>query len=905
MSLAYDKYLLALDRMPEGFTCYEIVFDAEGKPDDFIFCEANKAFEKMAGLGRKELLGVKLSGVAPHFYKSILKKLHQYDDKNCEDISFNYEYYSKNWKCWLEINACIDEKKLLLVYYRDISENKKLAKWIEKNKQFRESHQRLLTVLDSIEAIVYVADLDTYEILFLNRYGRKIHGNLKGTKCYEQLQGKSGPCEFCTNDKLLKKDGSPAGLYRWEHKITRSGRWFECRDRAIRWIDGRLVRLEIATEITDRKKTEEALQKQLGFEKMVSEILSGFISGTRTLSESVSHALKLTGEYFNLDRSYIFQYSQDGKIMDNTYEWCAEGIEPQRNRINKFPVSSMPWWDSEILNKDHIFVPDVDKLPREAEAEKQEFKLQGIKTILAVPVKNDGRVTGFVGFDSVREKKVWTDNNLYLLKVVAELISNTFSKHLVEEALRENSARNRELSVMLESLFDAIPDILGIQDRDHRIVRYNRAGYDFLNKEPEEIGDSKCFELIGRDKPCETCATSEVYKTKKAANVEKYFPEFDVWMDVRAYPILDENGEIVRIIEHIRDITESKRHEDQLKYLSLHDNLTDIFNRAYFENELRRLEGSREYPVTILSTDMDGLKLINDTMSHSKGDELLKNCANLLRKSLRKSDVLARVGGDEFVAILQRTDAKTGEKVVERIRKQVALYNSDNKHLPISVSIGLATAYDTSKSLEKTFKEADDQMYKDKLHKGASARSQIIDALLVALGERDFITQGHVERLAEMCEKVGQKVGLSSRQINDIVLLSRVHDLGKVGIPDNILFKEGPLTEEEWEVMRRHSEKGYRISLSSPDLSSVADLTLKHHESWDGSGYPLGMKGKDIPVECRILAIADAYDAMTNERPYKRTKTKEEAIAELKRCAGKQFDPELVEVFLSVLEEED
>jgi len=156
----------------------------------------------------------------------------------------------------------------------------------------------------------------------------------------------------------------------------------------------------------------------------------------------------------------------------------------------------------------------------------------------------------------------------------------------------------------------------------------------------------------------------------------------------------------------------------------------------------------------------------------------------------------------------------------------------------------------------------------------------------------------------ELCRKIGEKIGLSSRQLGDLDLLARAHDLGKVGIPDKILFKKGPLDYEEWELMKQHPEKGHRIALSSPYFSEIADLILKHHERWDGRGYPLGLNGREIPVECRVLAIVDAYDAMISERPYHRALSKEEAVKELKNNAGSQFDPQLVKTFISILEEE-
>jgi len=290
-------------------------------------------------------------------------------------------------------------------------------------------------------------------------------------------------------------------------------------------------------------------------------------------------------------------------------------------------------------------------------------------------------------------------------------------------------------------------------------------------------------------------------------------------------------------------------------------------------------------------------------MGHETGDKLLQHCAAVLKRSLRKSDILARVGGDEFSAILPNTDEVKGEKIIRRIRKNTNAYNKGNEDLPMGISVGVATAEDSKTSLKELFKRTDDMMYRDKLYRGNSSRSKIVQSLLAALAKRDYLTEGHARRLEEYCLAIGERINLSSHQLADLALLAQVHDLGKVGTPDRILFKPAPLTDEEWEVMRGHPEKGFRIASSSPDLIGVAELILKHHERWDGRGYPLGLKAEDIPVECRILAIADAYDIMTNKRPYDKMKTARKAKGELRKHAGSQFDPKLVTVFLNYLEE--
>jgi diguanylate cyclase (GGDEF)-like protein/PAS domain S-box-containing protein len=353
-----------------------------------------------------------------------------------------------------------------------------------------------------------------------------------------------------------------------------------------------------------------------------------------------------------------------------------------------------------------------------------------------------------------------------------------------------------------------------------------------------------------------------------------------------------------------KDVTDRIEYEKRLEYLSLHDQLTGIHNRAFYEAELERLEGGREYPVTIITADLDGLKLINDTLGHDTGDRLLCRCAGILRESLRQSDLLARIGGDEFSAILRRTDHATGEAIMRRIREKINLINQDDDDVPLGISIGIATAEDKDVALNDVYKHADDSMYRDKLYRSSSSRGKIVQSLLAALAERDYITEGHARRLEDLCRAIGEKIDLSSHQLTDLALLAQVHDLGKVGIPDQILYKPGPLNEDEWEVMRGHPEKGYRIASASPDLAGVADLILKHHERWDGSGYPLGLKGKEIPVECRIMTIIDAFDAMTNKRPYNEVKTRQEALEEIKQGSGSQFDPELVKIFLTVIDEE-
>ena len=349
-----------------------------------------------------------------------------------------------------------------------------------------------------------------------------------------------------------------------------------------------------------------------------------------------------------------------------------------------------------------------------------------------------------------------------------------------------------------------------------------------------------------------------------------------------------------------REITDRKQTEQLLQYQNFHDSLTGLYNRAYFEEEMQRIDKRAEGSVGLIMLDVDGLKLINDTLGHEQGDVLLTSAAHILSVSFRNTDVVARIGGDEFAVLLHPADEIHMQAACDRIRKKTEEVNSLQSQAPISLSLGYALADDPSVPMRELFQRADNNMYREKLHRRQSTRSAIVQTVMKLLEARDYITEGHADRLQAIMARMGADLFFSAEKISDLRLFAQFHDIGKVGIPDHILLKPGPLTPEEKTEMQRHSEIGHRIAQSAPDLLPIADWVLKHHEWWNGRGYPLGLSGEEIPVECRILAIADAYDAMTSERPYRQPVSHDEALLEIRNCAGTQFDPDMVRKFINL-----
>ena len=374
------------------------------------------------------------------------------------------------------------------------------------------------------------------------------------------------------------------------------------------------------------------------------------------------------------------------------------------------------------------------------------------------------------------------------------------------------------------------------------------------------------------------------------------------WIKDRSSPIYDDSGKPLRVVGIAADITDLKLGEEKLKYLSLHDPLTGLYNRIYFEEEMNRIEKGRYDTVGIVSCDVDGLKLVNDTLGHDQGDNLLVTAAGVIRECFREGDLVARIGGDEFCIVLPDTTEPAVEKACQRIQEAVASYNGTGPEIPLSISVGSAVSKGANRNPRDLFKEADNSMYRKKLYHTQSVRSTIVHTLINTLKERDLTTEYHVIRLEKLLVGVAAFIGLPESTRSDLSLFAKFHDIGKVGISDAILFKEGALTPEEWTEMKRHCEIGYRIALSAPELIPIADWILKHHEWWDGKGYPLGIEGEEIPIECRLFAIADAYEVLTSARPYRKTLSRPEAVTELQRHTGTQFDPKLLEKFVQMLE---
>ena len=521
----------------------------------------------------------------------------------------------------------------------------------------------------------------------------------------------------------------------------------------------------------EQKQIIESLNFRIKFENLITTLSTKFIKLLPDeMDNGINYTLKEVGEFTGVDRSYIYLFGNHESIINKTHEWCAKGFESMMKKLKEIPIKKTPWWLKELKNFEPVYIPDVSKLKPEAKKEKEFLKLHRIKSIIAIPIIYGGALTGFLCFESIKAKKIWTKNDITLLKLLGEILANAL---------------------------------------------------------------------------------------------------------------------------------ERKEAEKEIQYLSLKDKLTGLHNRAYFEEEIKRLNTKRQLPLSIIMGDVNGLKLINDTFGPREGDRLLKKIAKIIKSCCREEDIVARWGGDEFSILLPKTTEEDSEEILNRIR-DVCFKTGDQK-IPVSISLGTSTKKNYNYDIKMTVKEAEDWMYRRKLLERKSISSSIISSLERTLQEKSYETEEHAVRLKEMALILGRSLKLTENKLNELILLSALHDIGKIAISDEILMKKGKLTRKEWGIVKRHPEIGYNITASSPQLAPIADVVLSHHEWWNGTGYPRGLKGEDIPLVSRIISIVDAYDVMTHDRAYRKAISKKDAAEELERCAGTQFDPKLVKIFIQFL----
>lgn len=351
-----------------------------------------------------------------------------------------------------------------------------------------------------------------------------------------------------------------------------------------------------------------------------------------------------------------------------------------------------------------------------------------------------------------------------------------------------------------------------------------------------------------------------------------------------------------RIYSVGRDVTERLNREKEIEYLSFHDVLTGLLNRRFLEEEMKRLNTSRNLPISLIMCDVNRLKLINDAFGHEKGDELIKYAAQVLKESCRPEDLVARWGGDEFIIFLPKTSFDDSKKIIERIKLNSSNYAINS--IELSIACGTSTKNDIDFTIQDLLRNAEDAMYREKSVENERNRKDMIAIIAQALYLKSPYEEAHAKRVSMLCHYLAEALKCSKEDIQKAEVAGLFHDIGKVAINSDILLKQSSLDEYEWQIIKQHSEIGSRVIGESSDMREISRAVLHHHERYDGKGYPSGMKWDEIPLISRIICLAETFDSIHEKTNGNSQESIHLVIKEIRKNKQTQFDPFITEIFI-------
>ncbi len=878
-----------LKNMPLGYALHKFVKDENDIPCDYIFLDINSRFEEYVGVCASDIIGKKVTEVMMNIMKDNFDWIKTYAKVAYGGGKIQLEQYVHSLKRWYRVNAYSPQKGYFVTLVDDISEKKELKKKMLEVQQVTKKQETII---------------DIYKQEFSDQKEFMDHT----LRCALKMSGSQNGYIFLCDEK--KKEFE---LYLWNNNLTHN---CKTTDEQINYllektgICGDVVRERKPIIINDSQKFNLSKDGSQGHVQLLNYMscpvfidgkivavvclgnrkdyytefevnqLTVLMQGAWLIKEAKENSLKQNNEqikYNNILNKIpvlVCEFTKDGTLTYVNDEYCKYFGYERENLIDKLFLNLIPEEEHEAVMGRYSSLT-----PENPVSVDTHHVLKGNETCLM-------EWQNVATFDE------------------HEMITNYYSigSDVTEREELEKQDKN-ELAILRSVVENNSAVILFVEPETGKILDANPAASDFYGYTKSELLNmsSKDINIFGEEKVREL-RLKALKKEQKCYTYPHKLKSGEIRIvDVHSSPINFNSKQVLLTI--IFDVTDKEGATEQIRHLAYHDYLTGAYNRRYFEEIFARLNTDKNYPLAVIMGDINGLKIVNDSLGHGVGDKLIKETVKLIKSTIRGNDILARVGGDEFAILLTKTSKEDVLRLTSRLEDELERYvdlvTDEKVKVYLSVSFGYEIQNEDVHSLDELMRESDSHVYRRKYYNKNSVRSNMIKSLMSTLFQKSEREEKHSQRVSKYCEALAKVLNFDLKYINKISVAGSLHDIGKIGISETILNKEGKLDSTEWEIMRLHPIKSAEILLKTEEYKDIADVVAAHHERWDGTGYPNGLKGEDIPIMARLIAVTDAYDAMVSLRSYRKPMSKEEAITELIKCSGTQFDPRIADVFVN------
>ncbi len=770
---------------------------------------------------------------------------------------------------------------------------KKSRKLESENKSYQTKTSRYRTFIDAVDSKIYLKD-ESLHYVFVNKafceFAGKQEKEILGKDDYGIMDPELAKKRHALGMETLEKKIPVQTEFEWNNQVFRETEFPACMENGKTGI-GAYMR-DVTAEYLNRKK----LQKTVLRNNILLDVINRPFETTKLQMDYVlNEALKLTESKYG----YIFLFDQEKEEFTlNTWS-CDVEISCRLSDQAKHTLKNVGFWGEVVRQKKPVLDNDF-KAPGPLKNGLPPGHVE-ISRFMSIPVLIDDRIVAIVGLANKEED--YDENDVFHMTVLMAGVWNAKTRKEFQEKLFFE--RNEYLQTLV-----SIGDGVMVVDRQGRIEMLNRTAQNLTGWSLEEAVGQQYHNVflvsvedginMVKDPIRQAMITDSVQVQKDpviliSKNGDKCCVENS------AAPIRDEKNNMIGVVLIFRDVTEKKEQRQEIEYLSFHDPLTGLYNRRFFEEAMLCLDIQPNIPISIIMGDVNGLKLTNDIFGHSYGDVLLKKFSQVLQKVVRADDIVARFGGDEFVLLLPKTSREEAMQIIKDVKARFEL--EQVKAIKGSISMGLDTKQEETEDLMHVLENAEEKMYIEKALERKSAKGTVINEIVQMLHQNSELEKMHALRVSAICYAFGRRLNLPDVELRKLRDAGYLHDIGKIGLETKILNNKMVLTTKEWGTVKRHPIIGFRILNAFDGTLDLAESVLTHHERWDGSGYPKGLKGDEIPLIARIIALAESYDRIVFSGEVSPQEAHEAAAESINKNSGVQFDPIIAQTFLRFVDE--